>query len=100
MRTRNEPFRRMGKLLGLFSGRSCQFRNRVYAVGMKVTAVVHKAEEGGFWAEVPSLPGCRTQGDTMDELKSNLREAVELYLETDPSGLTTDKNAHLLELAV
>ena len=67
---------------------------------MKVTAEVHKAEEGGFWAEVPSLPGCRTQGDTMDELKSNLREAVELYLETDPSGLTADKNSRLLELAV
>ena len=69
-------------------------------MGMKVIAVVHKAEEGGFWAEVPSLPGCRTQGDTMDELKVNLREAVELYLETDPSDLTTDKNSHLLELAV
>ena len=67
---------------------------------MKVTAVVHKADEGGFWAEVPSLPGCRTQGDTMDELKANLREAVELYLETDPSGLTADKNSQLLELAV
>jgi len=48
---------------------------------MTLTALVHQAEEGGFWAEVPSLPGCRTQGDTMDELKSNLREAVELYLE-------------------
>jgi len=74
-------FKTMGKLLGPFSGRSCQFRNRVYAMEMKVTAVVHQAEEGGFWAEVPSLPGCRTQGDTMDELKSNLREAVELYLD-------------------
>ena len=49
---------------------------------MKVTAVVHKADEGGFWAEVPSLPGCRTQGETMNELKANLREAVELYLES------------------
>ena len=49
---------------------------------MKVTAVVHKADEGGFWAEVPSLPGCRTQGETMDELTANLREAVELYLES------------------
>jgi len=95
-----KSFRTMGKHVGLFSSRSCQFRNRVYAVEMKVTAVVHKAEEGGFWAEVPALPGCRTQGDTMDELKVNLREAVELYLETDTSGLTADKNAHLLELAV
>jgi predicted RNase H-like HicB family nuclease len=93
-------FRTLGKLLGLFSGRSCQLRDRVYAYPMKVTAVVHKADEGGFWAEVPSLPGCRTQGDTMDELKANLREAVELYLETDPSGLTADKNSQLLELAV
>ena len=48
---------------------------------MTVSAVIHQAEEGGFWAEVPSLPGCRTQGDTMDELKSNLCEAVELYLD-------------------
>jgi predicted RNase H-like HicB family nuclease len=48
---------------------------------MTISALVHQAEEGGFWAEVPSLPGCRTQGDTMDELKANLREAVELYLD-------------------
>jgi len=47
---------------------------------MTISTLVHQAEEGGFWAEVPSLPGCRTQGDTMDELKSNLREALELYL--------------------
>jgi len=47
---------------------------------MTISALVHQAEEVGFWAEVPSLPGCRTQGDTMDELKSNLREALELYL--------------------
>lgn len=93
-------FRTMQKLLGPFSGRSCQLHDRVYTKFMTVTAVVHKADEGGFWAEVPSLPGCRTQGDTMDELKTNLREAVELYLETDPSGLTADKNSQLLELAV
>lgn len=44
---------------------------------MAFHAVVHKAEEGGYWAEVPSIPGCATQGDTMDELRSNLREAIE-----------------------
>ncbi|MGA3187058.1 MAG: type II toxin-antitoxin system HicB family antitoxin [Bryobacteraceae bacterium] len=43
---------------------------------MKIKAIVHKAEEGGFWAEVPSIPGCATQGDSMDELLSNLREAI------------------------
>ena len=44
---------------------------------MKIKIVVHDAEEGGFWAEVPALPGCATQGDTMNELMSNLREAIE-----------------------
>ena len=44
---------------------------------MKIKIVVHEAEEGGFWAEVPAIPGCATQGDSMDELMQNLREAVE-----------------------
>ena len=43
---------------------------------MTLQAVVHKAEEGGYWAEVPSIPGCATQGETMDELMVNLREAI------------------------
>ena len=44
---------------------------------MKISVIVHKAEEGGFWAEVPAIPGCATQGETMDELLANVREAVE-----------------------
>ena len=44
---------------------------------MKIQAIVHKAKEGGFWAEVPSIPGCATQGETMEELRLNLREAIE-----------------------
>jgi predicted RNase H-like HicB family nuclease len=44
---------------------------------MKIRVVVHEAEEGGYWAEVPALPGCATQGDTMEELMANLREAIE-----------------------
>ena len=50
---------------------------------MKIKAIVHEADEGGFWAEVPSIPGCATQGDTMDELLVNLREAVEGYLSVE-----------------
>jgi predicted RNase H-like HicB family nuclease len=46
-------------------------------IGMKINVVVHEAEEGGFWAEVPATPGCVTQGETMDELMRNLHEAVE-----------------------
>jgi predicted RNase H-like HicB family nuclease len=45
--------------------------------GIKVKVITHKAEEGGFWAEVPALPGCFTQGETRAELLANLRDAVE-----------------------
>ena len=44
---------------------------------MKIKVVVHEAEEGGFWAEVPAIPGCATQGETMDELLRNVHEAIE-----------------------
>jgi predicted RNase H-like HicB family nuclease len=43
---------------------------------MKIKAIVHDAEEGGYWAEVPAIPGCATEGETMAELAANLREAV------------------------
>ena len=45
--------------------------------------IVHEAEEGGYWAEVPAIPGCATQGDTFEELLSNLNEAVEGCLSVD-----------------
>ncbi len=44
---------------------------------MKLKAVVHEAEEGGYWAEVPAIPGCATQGETLEELKRNLHEAIQ-----------------------
>ena len=44
---------------------------------MKLKVVIHAAEEGGFWTEVPSIPGCATQGDTFERLLSNIYEAVE-----------------------
>ena len=50
---------------------------------MKIKVVVHEAEEGGYWAEVPAIPGCATQGDTMEELLGNLREAIEGCLSVD-----------------
>ncbi len=43
--------------------------------------VVHKAEEGGYWAEVPALPGCYTQGETVEETLSSAVEAIESHLE-------------------
>ena len=50
---------------------------------MKLKAILHEAEEGGYWAEVPAIPGCATQGDTLEELLANLREAVEGCLSVD-----------------
>ena len=46
-------------------------------VAMKIKVVVHEAEEGGYWAEVPAIPGCATQGETFEELLQNLYEAIE-----------------------
>src|SRR4051794_41941955 len=42
----------------------------------KYTVVVHEEPEGGFWAEVPALPGCYSQADSMSELMDNVREAI------------------------
>ena len=47
---------------------------------MRIKVVVHEAEEGGYWAEVPAIPGCATQGETMDELSANVHEAIEACL--------------------
>ena len=52
---------------------------------MKIKVVVHEAEEGGYWAEVPAIPGCATQGDTMEKLMANVKEAIEVCLSTYPT---------------
>jgi len=48
---------------------------------MEYSVVVHDAEEGGYWVEVPALPGCYSQGESVEEALENVREAIELYLE-------------------
>lgn len=58
---------------------------------MKIKVIVHEAEEGGFWAEVPAIPGCATQADTFEELLPNLYEAVEGCLSVDIRTLTPGK---------
>lgn len=67
---------------------------------MKFKAVVHDAEEGGFWAEVPAIPGCATQGDTMEELLANLREAIEGCLSVEIAPPKKDNKQRILEIAV
>jgi predicted RNase H-like HicB family nuclease len=65
---------------------------------MKIKIVVHEAEEGGFWAEVPAIPGCATQGDSMDELMQNLREAIEGCLSTEVAAPEPGGIERMLEL--
>jgi predicted RNase H-like HicB family nuclease len=48
---------------------------------MEYTILIHQAEEGGYWAEVPVLPGCYSQGETIDETIKNVEEAIEAYIQ-------------------
>lgn len=67
---------------------------------MKIKVVVHEAEEGGFWAEVPAIPGCATQGETFEELLHNLYEAVEGCLSVDVATTQLTGDDRVLEIAV
>jgi predicted RNase H-like HicB family nuclease len=67
---------------------------------MKLKVIIHKANEGGFWAEVPAIPGCATQGETMEELIQNIYEAVEGCLSIDTKSIKLGKNDLVMEIAV
>jgi predicted RNase H-like HicB family nuclease len=67
---------------------------------MKLKAIIHEAEEGGYWAEVPALPGCVTQGETREELEGNLREAIEAWLAAGEEGFESETEQQILEVAV
>jgi len=71
-----------------------------YKTCMILRAIVHKAEEGGFWAEVPALPGCATQGETLVEVEANLREAIDTWLSVDDEARESSVNDQILELTV
>lgn len=71
-----------------------------YNQPMKIKVVVHEAEEGGFWAEVPAIPGCATQGETFEELLHNLYEAVEGCLSVDVTATELNGDDRVLEIAV
>jgi len=67
---------------------------------MKLKVVVHEAEEGGYWAEVPAIPGCATQGETFEELLQNLYEAIEGCLSVDIEEPEHEDKDRILEIAV
>ena len=63
--------------------------------------VIHEEPDGGFWGEVPALPGCYSQGETVDELKHNIREAIAGVLEVlKEQGREPDSNIQILDVAV
>ena len=70
---------------------------------MKLKVIVHDAEEGGYWAKVPAIPGCYTQGDTFEELLTNIYEAVEACLSVEIEPLEDEsqgEKTRVLEIAV
>jgi predicted RNase H-like HicB family nuclease len=67
---------------------------------MKLKIIVHEAEEGGFWAEVPAIPGCATQGDSFEELLENLYEAIEGCLSVDIETPSASEKSRVIEIAV
>ena len=67
---------------------------------MKLKVIIHVADEGGYWAEVPAIPGCATQGEDLKELIENIYDAVEGCLTIDMNDVSLGSADSIMELAV
>jgi len=67
---------------------------------MKLKVIIHEADEGGLWAEVPAIPGCMTQGEDMKELIENIYDAVNGCLSIDMKDVVLGDKDEVMELAV
>ena len=67
---------------------------------MKLKIVIHEAQEGGFWGEVPAIPGCASQGETVEVLLENIREAIEGCLSVDVAEAGILDHDQVLEIAI
>lgn len=67
---------------------------------MTLRVIIEPSEEGGYTVYVPSLPGCISEGDSRDEALSNIKEAIELYLEPIEDDMGHDPDSEIVELAV
>jgi predicted RNase H-like HicB family nuclease len=67
---------------------------------MKLTVVLEEQEEGGYTVYVPSLPGCISQGETKEEALKNIKEAIELYLETDDDEIIRYKRVEIEKITI
>lgn len=67
---------------------------------MQFKVIVQEGEDGWFVVTCPFLPGCISQGKTIEEALSNIKEAIELYLEPDEDELILTNSARMIEIAV
>ena len=67
---------------------------------MKIKVIIHQAEEGGYWAEVPAIPGCLIEGDSWEELIKNIHEAVEACLSVDIEKIKINPSDKILDIAI
>lgn len=67
---------------------------------MKLKVIIHNAEEGGYWAEVPAILGCVTQGESFEELLENIYEAVDACLSVDIEDVQISEYDKVMEIAI
>lgn len=65
---------------------------------MKLKVLIHTAEESGFWAEIPALPGCVSEGDTYEEMLTNIREAAEGWLTVATEKTVVENQVQIAEI--
>ncbi|TRZ90088.1 type II toxin-antitoxin system HicB family antitoxin [bacterium] len=67
---------------------------------MRLKVILEPSDEGGYTALVPALPGCISEGNTKEEALANIREAIELYLESVDDDMTVSPDSELLEISL
>jgi predicted RNase H-like HicB family nuclease len=65
---------------------------------MRIKVVLESSNEGGYTVYVPSLPGCISEGETVEDALTNVREAIELYLEPVEDDWVLAENAEVEEI--
>ena len=92
--------REIDRILGIEDKAFCNIRYQIEGDSMKLKIIIHKAEEGGFWAEVPAIPGCVSQGETMEELLENIHEAAQGCLMVDVQDIPVTPADQVMEIAL
>lgn len=67
---------------------------------MVLKAIIREAEEGGYWAEVPALLGCLSQGETVEEVTLGIKEAIEGWLLVETPETDFTQGVRVIELAL